>query len=139
ARLAYISGFTGSAGYALVTADKAALFVDSRYTLQAPAQTDTNVFAIDEFIPGTPSPVLSNYISEGATLAYDPWLHTPGEVRGFVEALKGYAKLVPHDNLVDTIWADRPAAPVSPIEFLGHNRAGKTAQDKLADLRKTLR
>jgi Xaa-Pro aminopeptidase len=138
ARLAYISGFTGSAGYALVTADKAALFVDSRYTLQAPAQTDTNVFAIEEFVPGAASPVLRNYIGEGAILAYDPWLHTPGEVRGFVEALKVYAKVVPHDNLVDAIWTDRPAAPVSPIEFLGHNRAGKTAQDKLADLRKTL-
>jgi Xaa-Pro aminopeptidase len=138
ARLAYLTGFTGSAGYALVTATKAALFVDSRYTLQAPAQTDTTILDIQDFVPGTASPVLRDYVAEGATLAYDPWLHTPGEVRTFAEALQGYAKVVPHENLVDAIWADRPAAPVSPIEFLGHNRAGKTAQDKLADLRKTL-
>ncbi|WP_169195160.1 aminopeptidase P family protein [Devosia sp. MC1541] len=138
ARLAYLTGFTGSAGHALVTADKAALFVDSRYTLQAPAQTDTDVFKIEELAVGSASPVLRDYIAEGATLAYDPWLHTPGEIRTFVDALKGYAKVVPHTNLVDTIWHDRPAAPISPIEFLGHNRAGKTAQDKLTDLRKTL-
>src|SRR5690606_27022202 len=78
------------------------------------------------------------YVPKGGKLAYDPWLHTPGEVRDITEKLAGHASVVPHANLVDAIWADRPAPPVSAIEFLGHNRAGKSAADKLDELRATL-
>ena len=138
ARLAYVTGFTGSAGMAVIGKEKAGLFVDSRYTLQAPAQTDTNLVTVHETAQGGVSPEIRLYVPEGGTLAYDPWLHTPGEVRDITEKLAGHAKVVPHANLVDAIWADRPAAPVSPIEFLGHNRAGKTAADKLTDLRASL-
>ncbi|ODT79358.1 MAG: X-Pro aminopeptidase [Pelagibacterium sp. SCN 64-44] len=131
ARLAYVTGFTGSAGLAVVGSKKAGLFVDSRYTLQAPAQTDTSKVNVHEFL-GTISPDVKLYVPKGGKLAYDPWLHTPGEVRELAEKLAGHAELVPHANLVDAIWTDRPAPPVSPIEFLGHNRAGRTAQDKIA-------
>jgi len=136
ARLAYVTGFTGSAGLAVVGRDKAGLFVDSRYTLQAPAQTDTRLVTVHEAVGISPDIAL--YVPKGGTLAYDPWLHTPGEVRDIAEKLKGHARLVPHANLVDAIWTDRPGAPVNPIEFLGHNRAGRNAADKLADLRAVL-
>ncbi|MCP8883627.1 aminopeptidase P family protein [Devosia sp. XJ19-1] len=138
ARLAYITGFTGSAGMAVVGPQGAGLFIDSRYTLQAPAQTDTKMVSVHEVTQGGVSPDIRLYVPEGGKLAYDPWLHTPGEVRDVTDKLAGYAEVVPHANLVDAIWDDRPAAPVSPIEFLGHNRAGKTATDKIADLRETL-
>lgn len=136
ARLAYVTGFTGSAGMALVSADKAHLFVDSRYTLQAPAQTDTNLVEVHE-VAGM-SFDLKPFIAQGSVVAYDPWLHTPGEVRDMTERLRDHAQLVPHANLVDAVWADRPTAPVSAIEFLGHNRAGKTAADKIAEIQKSL-
>ena len=74
----------------------------------------------------------------GGKIGYDPWLHTPGEIKELAAKLEGKAILVASENLVDRIWPDRPAAPVSPIEFLGNNRAGKSAADKLAELRKTL-
>lgn len=138
ARLAYLTGFTGSAGMAVIGIKKAGLFVDSRYTLQAPAQTDTDKITVHEVGQGGVSPDIKLYVPRGGTLAYDPWLHTPGEVRDITEKLAGHAQVVPHDNLVDHIWQDRPAPPVSPIEFLGHNRAGKTSSDKIADLRDTL-
>ncbi|WP_338719961.1 aminopeptidase P family protein [Devosia sp. XK-2] len=138
ARLAYITGFTGSAGIAVIGTDKAGLFVDSRYTLQAPAQTDTDLVRVHEVNQGGVSADIRLYVPKGGTLAYDPWLHTPGEVRDIAEKLTGHARVVPHANLVDAIWADRPAPPVSPIEFLGHNRAGKTAADKLAYLHEVL-
>jgi Xaa-Pro aminopeptidase len=138
ARLAYVTGFTGSAGMAVVGADKAGLFVDSRYTLQAPAQTDTDLVRVHETGQGGISEDIRLYVKQGGTLAYDPWLHTPGEVRDITQKLAGHAKVVAHANLVDAIWTDRPGAPVSPIEFLGHNRAGKSATDKIADLQKTL-
>lgn len=138
ARLAYVTGFTGSAGMAIVGASKAGLFVDSRYTLQAPAQTDTSLVTVHEINQGGISPDIKLYVPEGGTLAYDPWLHTPGEVRDITEKLAGHAKVVSHASLVDAIWTDRPAPPVSPIEFLGHNRAGRLASEKLDDLRTAL-
>jgi Xaa-Pro aminopeptidase len=138
ARLAYITGFTGSAGVALVGAKKAALFVDSRYTLQAPAQTDTKKITVIQTESRGIAAEARNYVPKGGTIAYDPWLHTPGEVRDMTAMLDGHATMVPSANLVDSIWKDRPGAPVSPIEFLGHNRAGKTAPDKIAEIQASL-
>lgn len=138
ARLAYITSFTGSAGLAIVGPDSAGLFVDSRYTLQAPAQTDTTQVTVHETSQGGMSPDIKLYVPKGGTLAYDPWLHTPGEVRDLNEKLAGHAMIVAHANLIDAIWDDRPAPPVSPIEFLGHNRSGRTAEDKIAYLRDVL-
>lgn len=138
ARLAYVTGFTGSAGVALVGRRKAALFVDSRYTLQAPAQTDTAKVTVLETGRGGLSPEAKAYVPKGGKLAYDPWLHTPGEVREIAAIFASHATLVPHANLVDAIWADRPGAPVTPIEFLGHNRAGRTADDKIAGIQTAL-
>jgi len=138
ARLAYVTGFTGSAGIAVVGPKKAGLFVDSRYTLQAPAQTDTGKITVHEVTQGGLSAEIGAYVPKGGTIAYDPWLHTPGEIRDLATRLKGKAKLVPSPNLVDRIWTDRPAAPVSTIEFLGHNRAGKTTADKIAEIQAAL-
>jgi Xaa-Pro aminopeptidase len=138
ARLAYMTGFTGSAGLAIVGARKAGLFVDSRYTLQAPAQTDTKKIKIHEWLLGGISPDVADYVPKGGTIGYDPWLHTPGEIRELAGKLEGRARLVPGDNLVDAIWSDRPAAPVSTIEFLGHNRAGRTAADKIAEIQQSI-
>lgn len=138
ARLAYVTGFTGSAGLAVVGAKKAGLFVDSRYTLQAPAQTDTGIVTVHEALQGGISADVKLYVPKGGTLAYDPWLHTPGEVRDLTDKLAGHAEVVPHANLVDAVWSDRPAPPVSTIEFLGHNRAGRTAEDKIGYLHDVL-
>ncbi|MBU1304259.1 MAG: aminopeptidase P family protein, partial [Alphaproteobacteria bacterium] len=138
ARLAYVTGFTGSAGVAVVGRESAGLFVDSRYTLQAPAETDTDKVSVHEWLQPGYSPDLTRYIPKGGTLAYDPWLHTPGEVRDLAAKLKGHASIVPHTNLVDAIWTDRPGAPVSTIEVLGHNRSGRNADDKIAEIQTLL-
>ncbi len=138
ARLAYMTGFTGSAGLAVVGARKAGLFVDSRYTLQAPAQTDTRQVKVHEWLLSGISPQVADYVPKGGTIGYDPWLHTPGEIRDLAGKLEGRAKLVPGPNLIDAIWSDRPAPPVSAIEFLGHNRAGQTSADKIAEIQKTI-
>ncbi|HEY8574792.1 MAG TPA: aminopeptidase P family protein [Devosia sp.] len=138
ARLAYLTGFTGSAGLAMVGSEKAGLFVDSRYTLQAPAQTDTDLVTVIQSDRGGLNDAARELVAEGSTIAYDPWLHTPGEIRETASLLEGHATLTPAENLVDTIWTDRPAPPASPIEFLGHNRAGKTAADKIKELQASL-
>ncbi|MFC3703268.1 aminopeptidase P family protein [Devosia honganensis] len=136
ARLAYVTGFTGSAGLAVIGRERADLFVDSRYTLQAPAQTDTRLVSVHE-VAGM-SFDLKPFIPAGTKLAYDPWLHTPGELKTMAGRLEGHATLVPVANLVDAIWTGRPAPPAGAIEFLGHNRAGRTAGDKIADIQAQL-
>ncbi|HVW91172.1 MAG TPA: aminopeptidase P family protein, partial [Devosia sp.] len=136
ARLAWVSGFTGSAGMAIIGRRAAGLFVDGRYTLQAPAQTDTKIFDVFEAPPASLAAEIGRFIPKGGKLGYDPWLHTPGEIRDLEQKLGGAATLVPvRENLVDRVWTDRPAPPASPIEFLGDNRAGKTAAAKLDELR----
>ncbi|HEV7275347.1 MAG TPA: aminopeptidase P family protein [Devosiaceae bacterium] len=138
ARLAYVTAFTGSAGIAIVGKKKAALFVDGRYAIQAPEETDQRVFKVHVVAQAALPRELGDYVPGGGRIGYDPWLHTPGEIKDLASKLKGRAELVASDNLVDRIWTDRPPAPVSPAEFLGHNRAGRSSDDKLAELRQTL-
>jgi Xaa-Pro aminopeptidase len=138
ARLAYVTSFTGSAGLAVVGPKKAGLFVDSRYTLQAPLETDTKLVTVLESAQGGTDPRIADFLPKGGKLGFDPWLHTPGEIKDLGDRLAGKLTLVPSPNLVDRIWDDRPPPPVTPVEFLGHNRAGRTAEDKLAELRRTL-
>src|SRR5205807_2499752 len=82
-RLAWLTGFTGSAGLAIVLRDRAALFVDGRYTLQAAAQVDAGLFEIRHLIEEPPARWIGTALKAGTVLAYDPWLHTPHEVERF--------------------------------------------------------
>ncbi|MGV3492165.1 MAG: aminopeptidase P family protein [Devosia sp.] len=137
ARLAYVTSFTGSAGMAIIGSKKAALFVDGRYTLQAPAETDTKVIDVLEAVQGGIPDSIADYVSKGGKVGFDPWLHTPSEIAGLEKkfAARG-ATLVPlTTNLVDSIWTDRPAPPNGAVEFLGHNRAGRNAPEKLTEIR----
>ncbi len=138
ARLAWLSGFTGSAGLAIVASQKAVLLVDGRYTLQAPAQTDTNIFEIAEIPAATSANWLLENVAPNARIAYDPWLHTKAEVKALANSLSAHAKLVPTLNIIDKIWHDRPQAPQSDISFLDLERAGITATEKCANLQKRL-
>src|SRR5690606_4767686 len=138
ARLAYVTSFTGSAGLAMVGLKRAALFVDSRYTLQAPAETDLRKVTVIDTTPPNGHSRRGEFVAPGGKVGYVPWLHTPGEIKELERDLAGRATLVPSENLVDRIWTDRPPAPVTPVEFLGDNRAGRSAADKLKELRATL-
>ena len=133
-RLAWLTGFTGSAGAAIVLADKAAVFVDGRYTIQAREQVDAMLFSISDLVSDPPSRWLAREAPKGGAIGYDPWLHTPAAVealrRGAEEA---GAKLVAVDgNPIDAIWSDRPAAPCAPVVLHPEKLAGETAAKKLA-------
>src|SRR6266702_1173795 len=75
-RLAWLTGFTGSAGIAIVLMERAILFVDGRYTLQAREQVDTSLFAIEHLIETPPHRWIEENLAAGDRLGYDPWLHT---------------------------------------------------------------
>src|SRR5215471_7860183 len=116
-RLAWLTGFTGSAGLAIVLRDRAALFVDGRYTLQAAAQVDTALFEIHHLIDEPPAQWVSGALARGTVLGYDPWLHTPNEAERFrAGAQKAGAELCAvTENPVDRVWSERPAAPLAPV------------------------
>ena len=91
-RLAWVTGFTGSAGAALILADRAVLFVDGRYTLQARDQTDPKLFAIEHLIDKPPSAWIESNLSAGQKLGFDPWLHTAEGAERLAKACSNNSK-----------------------------------------------
>jgi Xaa-Pro aminopeptidase len=132
-RLAWLTGFSGSAGVAVVLADSAVLFVDGRYTLQAREQVDPAVFAIEHLIDRPPHAWLEANLSPGTKLGYDPWLHTVDAAEKLAKACAAAdATLVPVDgNPVDAVWSDRPGAPLGPVVLHDVRFAGEEAAAKL--------
>ncbi|MGN6570434.1 MAG: aminopeptidase P family protein [Pseudolabrys sp.] len=139
-RLAWLTGFTGSAGAAVVLADKAAVFVDGRYTVQADAQVDKAVFAIEHLVDTPPSQWLAKNAKAGSRIGYDPWLHTSDGVEKLKQACADAgAELVAVDtNPIDALWRDRPAPPSGPVILRDIKLAGEGAADKLGRVRAEL-
>ncbi len=133
-RLAWITGFTGSAGAAIIMSDKARLFVDGRYTLQAGQQTDRSIFEIGDIVNEPPSEWLKGQDLAGKPIGYDPWLLTVAQVKSLKRAAEaGGGELVAVDsNPIDEIWTDQPPAPLEPIAIHPVSRAGVEAGGKLA-------
>jgi Xaa-Pro aminopeptidase len=139
-RLAWLTGFTGSAGTAVVLRDKAAMVVDGRYTLQAAEQVDTSVIAVVPQTETTAEAWIEANLPEGATLAYDPWLHTAEGVKKLEKAVAraGGTFAAVEQNLVDAVWADRPPPPKAPVRPHPAEYAGETSEAKLARIRAKL-
>ncbi len=139
-RLSWLTGFNGSAGLAIVLDNKAAIFVDGRYTLQVRDQVDTKVFSPVAIHDTSPSAWLAQNLRKGAMLGYDPWLTTPGSLKAYEEAAASTgARLVSvANNPLDSIWKDRPAAPAAPVSIYPENLAGETAGAKIARVQKAL-
>jgi Xaa-Pro aminopeptidase len=139
-RLAWLTGFTGSAGVAIVLADRAAIFVDGRYTLQARSEVDAGSFSQEHLTETPPAKWLAANVQPGARVGYDPWLMTVGDVRRYAEACKGAeAELAAlAENPLDVIWSDRPPPPVGAVSLHPVAFAGEAATSKLERLRAIL-
>lgn len=135
-RLAWLTGFTGSAGTAIVLRDEAALFVDGRYTLQAASEVDGSVIAVVPSIETPPLKWLGPRLKTGDRIGYDPWLLTLGEKRRFEARCKeAGAELAPlDDNPIDAIWEDRPTPPRGAITLQPLRYSGRPASEKLIQL-----
>jgi Xaa-Pro aminopeptidase len=131
-RLAWLTGFTGSAGLAIVLIDSAVLFVDGRYTVQAAAQVDDKIFSIAHLADSPPEPWLEQNLNSGSKLGYDPWLHTgEGAERLSKACAAAGAELVAVDgNPIDALWRERPAPPTAPVKLHDIKYAGESAPDK---------
>ncbi|XP_054717686.1 xaa-Pro aminopeptidase 1-like [Uloborus diversus] len=141
-RREYVSGFSGSAGTAVVTQDYAALWTDGRYYLQAKQQLDSNWTLMKDGMPDTPSEGewLSTVLPVGSAVGFDSFLLTYDSWKTLRQKLKiGGHTLVPvKDNLVDYIWEERPSPPLNSVEYLPIEYTGKTFQDKIAEIRQEM-
>ncbi|PZU86816.1 MAG: X-Pro aminopeptidase [Chelatococcus sp.] len=140
ARLPWLTGFTGSAGNAVVLADKAALIVDGRYTLQAAEQTDTAVVTPVRMEETPLDRWIERNLPPGGRLGYDPWVHTVDGVARLEKAVAaaGGSLVAVTPNPVDTVWPDRPAPPAAPVRVHPAALAGEDAASKLDRIRKAL-
>ena len=135
-RLSWATGFTGSAGAAVVMADKAAVFVDGRYTLQVKVQVDPQLFEARDLVEGGVPLYLETEAKAGQVIGYDPRLHSPDALKALKDAAaKAGAALKPvAPNPVDAAWAtERPAQPTAavvphPIQYAGEESAEKRAR-----------
>ncbi len=116
-RLSWLTGFTGSAGLAVVMLKRAALFVDGRYTLQASQQAPKNLYEIHHLITEPYGAFLAKNLTKGDQIGFDPWLHSAASIEAlkteFAAAGMEFSAL--KTNPIDAIWKDRPAPPLAPI------------------------
>ncbi|CUH66464.1 Xaa-Pro dipeptidase [Thalassovita gelatinovora] len=139
-RLAWLTGFTGSAGFCAALLHDAGVFIDGRYRTQVKTQVD-----LDHFTP-VPWPEtrlqdwLRNSLPQGGVVGFDPWLHTSDEIFKLEQDLKGSAiELRPVANQVDAIWADQPDPPRGKVFVYPDDMAGESHGEKRARLAATLR
>lgn len=135
-RLSWLTGFTGSAGLALVMKDEAIVFVDGRYTTQLKEQVDGNVFIGGDLVGEPPHKWLAAHAPDGFRLGVDPWLHTQAEVTKLQQALAGKNGSVVFlaGNPLDEIWQDRPAPPMGKVMIQRQQEAGELAIAKIKSI-----
>jgi Xaa-Pro aminopeptidase len=135
-RLAWLTGFTGSAGLAIVLTYEAAVFVDGRYTLQAGKQVDGKAWTVQSLIDPPPENWLAAHLKPGDRLGFDPWLHTSGAAERLAAGCaKAGAELVAMDtNPLDKIWTERPQPPLAPVAVRDAQFAGETEAEKLRQI-----
>jgi Xaa-Pro aminopeptidase len=135
-RLAWLTGFAGSAGLAIVLADRAAIFTDGRYTLQVRAQVDGTLFEYRHLTDEPPHDWLAEHLKPGDRLGFDPRLHTVEglqRIRAAVSAAD--ASLVPVEpNPLDAAWQDQPAQPLAPVVLHPRAFAGRSPDEKISQI-----
>ncbi len=141
ARLEWLTGFTGSAGFCIVLPGLAGVFIDGRYTLQVRGQIALSDFTPVDWPATQPADWLRQHAAAGAVIGYDPWLHTPDEIAKIETGLAGSGlSLQPLDqNPLDAIRADLPEPARGKVRLHPLELAGKSAADKRADLAADLR
>ena len=140
-RLCWLTGFSGSAGMAIVLAERGAIFVDGRYTLQVRDQVDTDLLETLHITDEPATGWLRQALPAGARLGYDPWLHTKSGLRALEKACRdaGAHLVAVAENPVDAIWHDQPSIPLAPVQPHDMKYAGRTSADKRAELADALK
>ncbi len=139
-RLAWLTGFTGSAGFCAVVADKAGVFVDGRYRVQAKVQVDTRHFTPVDWPEIKLADWLKDHLPQGGIVGFDPWHYTAEQIEVLEKALTGSGiTLQPTENLIDRIWPDQPTPPQGAITPYPADLAGNTHDAKRTRLAASLK
>lgn len=139
ARLRWLTGFSGSAGFAIVTASDAGVFIDGRYRVQVRAEVDPALFTPVPWPETTASAWLKQALPEGGILGYDPWLHTRAEVEALEKGLSGSGiALRAISNPIDAVWSDRPAPPAGAARIHDAAIAGATPAERRLQIARML-
>ena len=135
-RLAWLTGFQGSAGTAVVLPEEAAIFIDGRYTLQVREQVDPKHWAYVSVPETSVSDWLGEPAGDGARIGYDPWLHTRAWVEAATKALKekGATLVAVDTNPVDAVWPDKPEPSRARLVVHDDRYAGKNSAEKRAEI-----
>ncbi len=127
-RLAWISGFTGSAGEAIILENKACAITNPIYTLQIKKEVEETLFEIKNIFDMRTYEWIKEHTQESDVIGFDPWLHTQTEIQEFEK--KGVRLQAVERNLIDMVWAERPTPPAEPVFLFSDETAGRTAQEK---------
>lgn len=140
-RLAWLTGFTGSAGFCVVLPEAAGVFIDGRYTLQVRGQIALEAFSPVDWPQTSAADWLLAHAPRPALIGYDPWLHTPDEIARIEAGLKGHEIRLAalDDNPLDAVWTDQPPPAAGAVRAHPLALAGETAAAKRARLAETLR
>ncbi|MDB5492059.1 MAG: peptidase [Micavibrio sp.] len=135
-RLLWLTGFTGSAGNAVVLADKAMVQSDSRYELQIEKQVDAAIYTTTMNTDVSLGAWIAGNAKSGQVIGYDPKVHTPGQIRALDADLKGSGIILKalSFNPLDSVWADQPSPPMGKIEIFPDYIAGRSARDKREEI-----
>lgn len=135
-RLMWATGFSGSAGAALILQDKAVMFTDGRYTLQVRQQADSAFFDYVDLMETPPDAWLSENAKKASRIGYDPMLHTPASVKKLKAAAgkAGFELVATAQNPVDAAWKDQPPAPMTAVTPHDLKFAGKSSADKRKEI-----
>ena len=136
-RLRWLTNFRGSAGVAIVTLKKAAIFVDGRYVIQVRQQVDEKIFQPFHLMDEPPATWIARNLKPGDRLGFDPWLVTADQARRFREACEGAGAefVAVSSNPIDAVWDDQPARPMAELATQPTQFAGVTAAEKIRDIR----
>jgi Xaa-Pro aminopeptidase len=139
-RLRWLTGFSGSAGAAIVLKDKAVVLSDGRYTIQLREQIDLSIFEAADSTKISVGEWLAAKAKTGAKIGFDPWLHTPAQIEKIQQACaNNKISLIPlMHNLVDEIWADHPQKPCGKAIIFPQDIAGRSVAEKKSDIARAL-
>ncbi|NIY89661.1 aminopeptidase P family N-terminal domain-containing protein, partial [Vibrio campbellii] len=130
-RLHWLTGFTGSAGAAVITKDKAAIFVDGRYTVQVTKQVPADLFEYRHLIEEPALDWIKDHLANGASVAIDPRMHNSAWLDMAQAKLAGALELkILDSNPIDELWHDRPAPVVSDVRLMATEAVGQSSESK---------
>jgi Xaa-Pro aminopeptidase len=135
-RLAWLTGFEGSAGSAVVLPQEAAIFVDGRYTLQVRSQVDGKDWSYQSVPETSVADWLKEHAPQGGKIGYDPWLHSRDWVKKATQALakRGAELVAVEQNPIDKVWADRPEASKARLKVQAEKYTGRSSADKRQEI-----